>query len=187
MKKIKNPKKIRTPLIIVCILVLVPLALFFYLWVFALLTPDVHKDKGEIEDLYKENQYLFEQIAEELSQYPDHVSIDTETTMFLFGPIARPDLKWHLGWGYQIHEFRDEPLTRKQIKRIKSLPIWAIHKNADVFHINIHDGCVWFTQSLATGTAYVIDKDAREPDENPFSYIVEWEEIAPHWYYFQTD
>ena len=184
MKKINIPKKIRTPLIIVGVIVLVPLTLFFCLLALALLTPDFYKDKEEITDLYKENQYLFEQIAEEMSQYPDYVTIDIGT---LFDPIARPDLKWHLGWGYQIHEFRDEPLTRKQIKRIKSLPIWAIHKNADVFHINIHDGCVWFTQSLATGTAYVIDKDAREPDENPFSYIVEWEEIAPHWYYFQTD
>lgn len=41
------------------------------------------------------------------------------------------------------------------------------------------------TIGFAAGVAYCSDKESNEPDGK--QYIIEWEEIAPNWYYFEQE
>lgn len=176
-------KKILTALFIVIMV----LGLYY---VFALIKirKYTHVDimpKNEIEELYKQHETIFNNVAKKLYQYPDGLYIEEKET----GLGHRTDWQYYYEEGLALATTMGDILNAEQINQLNNIPLSELFKDTKIRLITKEKGKIYFCQatsiSFSTGLAYCPAENSKAPDKD--DYITEWDKIAPDWYYYTNE
>lgn len=175
-------KKIACGIAIVVIILIG--ACIWFLWKLGHIMGIYYMSPEEFGQLYEKHQELFDEVAEELSQYPDGIYIHARGDS-----SGRPDWVDYRGEGYRFSDTSGCGFEREKVLHMKEIPIDKLFKKTEIFRITKENGRIYFSQasnmSFSVGIAYSGDKDSDTADSN--NYITEWEKIAPGWYYFKSE
>lgn len=144
----------------------------------------------ELIKLYQENQEVFNEVAERLSDYPDGIRVES-SIMMKFGIYGsgRSDWQSYRGKGFLLSDTERKGLEQNQIQNMNNIPIYKLYRKARIFRITKENGRIYFTQAsnlgFSVGIAYSIDEDSDMADST--NYITEWEKIQTNWYYFKNE